>query len=470
MNLKNMKYFFVGPLIVGLTGIITIPMLAWYMPTDDLGRINIIQICISFAIVVAAMGLDQFYARNFYENINKKQLALHCLLPGIAILTLISAYAIGNKEELMQAMFSLNSKLLLIPGLLVLIVVNYLNVFTILTLRMNQSGMKYTMAIVMPKIIILLSIPLLMVFSENSRLEFYVLIMIMAGLSGLVYSFIYGFKVIIFSKEKFTWNWVEFRCAINYGLPMLGSSLIYWVMTSSNSIILKKYTSLDELGKYTLIISIAGVAGVIQSIVTTIWTPIAYRWNLEVNNKNNYILATSFVSILASIVILLVSAFSSIVLTFLPSKYNELESLLPLAVIPIMFYTISEVSAIGIALANKTVFNMIATTIGCSINILISLLIVEEYGLKGVLISSALAHYVFLIFRTVFSCRVCFSQPLYKLFTSSFLCMLFSIVMASCVMDEWVKILASAALLAAIMIMYTREIIQFLNVFTTKSV
>jgi O-antigen/teichoic acid export membrane protein len=333
---------------------------------------------------------------------------------------------------------------------------------------MNHSGAKYTIAIVIPKVITLLFIPALIFYDENNRLEIYVLIIVMATLTGFIYSFINGFKDVVLNKEKIQWKLNELRSALNYGLPMLGSSLIYWAMTSSNAIILKNYTNLGELGRYSLIISLAGVAGVIQSIVTTIWTPIAYQWKIDENNNKNFTLATSIVSILASTVVLSVIIFSSLILNFLPKKYENLEYLLPVAVIPIMFYTISEVSSIGIALANKTILNMIATAIACSINIFLSILLVEDYGLKGVLISSAIAHYVFLVFRTLFSCKVCFIQPVYKLFMSTLICMLFSIIIAIYEIDEWLKILSAIIIFIAIIIIHIKEMLEVVKFYEKK--
>ena len=66
---------------------------------------------------------------------------------------------------------------------------------------------------------------------------------------------------------------------LRYSLPLvLACNFGYWALTALSSVTLRSLSSLTELGVYSVAMSFAGAAVVVQTIFSLIWAPVVYRW------------------------------------------------------------------------------------------------------------------------------------------------------------------------------------------------
>ena len=68
-----------------------------------------------------------------------------------------------------------------------------------------------------------------------------------------------------------------------------------------------------------------------------------------------------------------------------------------------MFYTLSEVTGIGIAISKKTKFSMLCSFIAMLFSVILNYFLVKDLGAKGAVISTATAFFIFLGMRTFIS-------------------------------------------------------------------
>src|SRR5690606_20230048 len=71
-----------------------------------------------------------------------------------------------------------------------------------------------------------------------------------------------------------------------------------------------------------------------------------------------------------------------------------------------LFYTLSETTSVGIAIARKTSYSMLASIFAMLSNAIGNYLLVPEMGALGAAISTAISFWFFYILRTELSCRV----------------------------------------------------------------
>ncbi|MDZ7925029.1 MAG: oligosaccharide flippase family protein, partial [Marinagarivorans sp.] len=88
MNIKVILAFSIGPVGSAALGFVTVPLLAWFFSSEDLGRLNIAQMLYSLVVMIFALGLDQAYVREHHSSQNKSLLFKQCFLPGCALLLL----------------------------------------------------------------------------------------------------------------------------------------------------------------------------------------------------------------------------------------------------------------------------------------------------------------------------------------------------------------------------------------------
>ncbi len=379
------------------------------------------QVALSFILLFSIAGLDQSYAREFHSSSNRKTLLIHCGTPGTIITIALGLCALTNYEFVSRKIIKIEPSFTIILILAAISLLNHINTFAMLTLRMQEKGKSYTLANTIPKLLQVILFLLLPIIALDNRFDAYVAIYLFCLVCSLLYAFSQGITEVVQSKSNIHWDWPFLKERLAYSLPMMGSSLAYWALTSIGTIFIQHYSTLAELGKFALISSVAGIAAVIQSMVTVAWTPIAYKWHAEGKSIDYYEKATSAVTFILALTFLVASALSPMVALLLPSKYSDVSHLLPAALLPALLYTLSEVSAIGIALSRRTLFNMLSTIAALATNITLSLFLVKIFGMKGAIISNAISYYIFFVLRTIFSNSVSTPQPLNRMLTVTLL-------------------------------------------------
>jgi len=180
------------------------------------------------------------------------------------------------------------------------------------------------------------------------------------------------------------------------------------------------------LGVYSVIVSIAGVATIFAGIFNTIWSPMVYKWVSEgidtkkVDEISEHVLAAIF------FVIVLSGLFSWILPYLLPEKYAPIRYLITLCLIGPLLYTLSETTAVGVAISRKTVYSMLASIGAMLVNAVGNYLLVPKHGALGAAISTAIAFFVFYILRTEFSCLVWRKLPRFKSYFNVLIVIVFS--------------------------------------------
>ena len=74
------------------------------------------------------------------------------------------------------------------------------------------------------------------------------------------------------------WSPELHRDGLRYGLPLAFGNLAYWGLTSIDRFVLKNISGLDELGIYSMAVSFGAVALIFQSVFSTIWAPLVFKW------------------------------------------------------------------------------------------------------------------------------------------------------------------------------------------------
>lgn len=417
LNTKKILSFSIGPLGGAILGFITLPIATWIFPVSDIGRLSMFQVVISLSTLIFCLGLDQAFVREYHESEDRPALLKATLLPGLCTIFIVifSLWSLPFRWSII--IFSVNDS-----SLIILLVISMLSAFISrflsLILRMQERGIAYSMSQLLPKCGMLCF--LVAYYLSDLSLVFFDLALAFTSSQLLV------LFILLFNTKKEWQRAIHSRLdskhlvvLLKFGTPLVFGAIAYWGMTASDRFFLRSFATFNELGLYSVSVSFAAAAVILQSVFSTIWAPTVYKWAANGVDNKKIEKVTDIVLFVVLIMFSIVGLFSWLVVYILPSKYSSVQYIVVSCLSLPLLYTLSETTVVGIAIKKKTKFVMFASFITLVINVIGLYIFVPVYGATGAAVSTAISFWVFLFLRTEFSARIWYSFPRKKIYTST---------------------------------------------------
>ncbi|KTG29873.1 polysaccharide biosynthesis protein [Idiomarina sp. WRN-38] len=401
MTPKQIAAFAIGPVGGALLSLVSLPLITWFFSQQDVGRMAMFQVTLSFSTLLFSLGLDQAYVREFHDTKNTPALLKQAALPGLALLIITLAVLIMFGGVLSDWLFGV-PKLHLSVLVLIALLANFISRFFSLVLRMNERGLAYSMSQVLPKLLLLLIV------------GGYVLVDASKDLTNLILA---NTSAITFVFAIYAWNtrkeWLaSFYCKLDisqlkqmlrFGLPLILGGLAFWGLTAMDKLFLRAMTSFEELGVYSVSVSFAAAAVILQSVFSTVWAPTVYKWASKGQGLENVHLVTRYILALVVLGFSLAGLFSWVVTLFLPSNYSAVQWIVVSCIGYPLLYTLSETTVVGIGISKRTSYSMLASLIAFAVNLAGNWVLIPIYGAAGAAVSTCLSFWVFFLVRTEFA-------------------------------------------------------------------
>lgn len=414
MRFKNFIGFALGPLATALFGIVALPAMAWIFSPEDLGRLNMLQITLSFSLLLLVLGLDQAYVREFHESADRPVLLKSCFVPGFLLLCLGVIATAPFAKDLSFWLFGEES-LRFYALTVAAIVATYISRFLSLILRMQERGLAFSMSQVIPKALQLLLLGVV-VWAGLARNFLTLLLMAVAAALAVVLVYAWNtrqqWRPAVTAKIE---GW-RMRGLLRFGLPLAVSGVAYWGLTATSALMLRTQSSLGELGIYAVTSGFASAAAIFQSIFTIVWAPTVYKWVSQgVDMSRVDAVARQALAVVCAIFVL-VGSFSWLTDYLLPAHYLNVKYMVLCAIVPPLLYTLSEVTCVGIGISRRTTLTVWVTLAALACNVLLSWWLIPTHGAAGAVMANALAYVVFFIARTEASAYAWRQFPRIKLY------------------------------------------------------
>lgn len=400
MNKKTILGYAIGPIGAGVLGFISLPIITWFYSVEDVGRISMLQVFTSLSVLLFCLGLDQAYVREYHEAQNKPTLLRAVLLPSLFFsLIFFSLLLLFDIRLISELMFDIPSAYLSVL-VVICFIVALISRFLSLVLRMQERSIAFSMSQLLPKLLFILII----VNTVWLKLSTDVYNLITANTISIVLACLIFFwntrrEWLQALKEKIDKN--QLKQLLHFGAPLIGASFAAWGLNVMDRLFLRQYSSYSELGIYSVTMSVAAVVTIFSGIFNTIWSPMVYKWIATGQYDDQKMkLVLKYLVMFIYFFTILVGLFAWVVTYFLPENYNAIQYLLPMCLLAPMFYTLSEVTGIGIAISKKTKFSMLCAVVAMLFSAVLNYLLVPSFGAAGAALSTAVAFYVFFILRT----------------------------------------------------------------------
>lgn len=414
MNKKNIIGFAFGPITGGVLGLITLPIMTWIFSAEDIARANILQITISFFLLFTVLGLDQTYVREYHETENKSALLKSCVLPGLILLAIICTISVFFSSKISILLFD-NSNPIYYIITLIAILITFISRFLSLILRMQDRGLAFSMSQVLPKV---LQLVIIIGFGLSSFHKEFIHLQISSIFSLIVILFIYSWntknELKSSLRQKVKAN--EIIKFLQYGFPLIFSGLAFWGINATSTFSLKSSSNLSELAIFSVAMSCASAATIIQSIFSVIWTPTAFKWHANgVDMQRIDLIAQQTLALIVAVFVLS-GTFAWIIDILLPQKYSEVKFLMLCCIIQPLLYTLSVVTSIGIGIAKKSLLSLLSSIGALLTNILLCFLLIPKLGASGAAIANSFAFFILFLINTEASAYVWRKFPRTKIY------------------------------------------------------
>ncbi|MBC3380908.1 polysaccharide biosynthesis protein [Serratia fonticola] len=423
MNSRRVLTFAVGPIGSSALGLLTLPIITWLFTPDDVGRISMLNIAISFCTLLFSLGLDQSYVREYHNEPSKPMLLKSVISPGLIVLFITCTVLVLFQINLSELLFDYKSIYVSVVTVLILFICFIIR-FLSLILRMQERGMAYSFSQLIPKLMILAVIGICyFVFNEHTFIQLLS--------SNFIGYFVVLILLLILTRAdclaalSSSIDLKKIRPMLSFGYPLILGGLAFWGLTAIDRIFIKNYAGFDQLAIFSVAVSLAGVASILQSVFSTIWSPIVYKLERTedgglavVNKVSNYML------IAVVILFCLCGLLSWVSDYFLPVSYYEVKYLLVSCLGYPLLFTLSEATVVGIGLSRKTGYSMLASLVAFLVNIAGNYILVPKFGAAGAAVSTCFSFWIFLILRTEFSIIIWKKISRLEIYIFTFLCVL----------------------------------------------
>jgi len=455
-TIKKFIGFSLGPILGAIFSAVSVPICTHYLLPHEYGKMSMFNLLYTILLMVAYLGFDQAFIREYHEFKNKRRVLLNSMIIPIFITSIIILIAIPFASSISYFLFESNQHTDVVYMLLIALPFLLVERFILVNLRMEERAVEYSFFSLIVKVAAFFCT---LFYLFNIRQDFLSIVystIISHFIGDGILIFLYH-KMLIFKKDYVDWKLVK-RMA-NYALPLVPATIMGIIFNGEDKIFIKHFSDYSELGYYQVSMTLANMVLILQQAFSTFWTPTVFRWRTENVENEKYEFVQKLVCLFASACfmgILLIKNFLPIVLSV---KYENTKYILPfLLFYPVMSMIVSTTVS-GIDFARKTKYTLYFSISVTILNFILNMLFVPKLGASGAAIATGLSHIFYFWIRTYYSRRLWFDFELSHLYKTTFLLTVAAVINSLAYINESIVYLGDLVIVVVGLFVY-RDTIQ----------
>ncbi len=456
---KKFIGFSLGPIIGAFISFITVPVTSYLVSADQFGLSNMFTLANNIITLIVVVGIDQAFVREYNETEDRKKLLFNSLFIPFLATIVIGLILVVFRTQFAQILFDnaqMTQPIILLALCTPLFIIEK---FMLLTLRMKEKALQYSVWNIISKALnLVLVIVLLLTYKRNFESIVYASIF-----SQLIVSLIllYVCRKDIGISRKYI-DKKQIKVLIRYGLPLVPATVIGWGLNSMDSIFLRVMTNYTELGYYGVALKVANVLTLFQTSFTSFWAPMALRWKVQKEKNEKFELVSDGVACVMGTILILILTFKGIIPLIFGEGYGSIIYIIPFLLFHPIFYTMSETTTLGITFSKKTSYNIIISVVSMVVNLILNTILIPIYGAIGAAIATGISYLVFFWARTIISRKLWYSFTIKKFIYTTAILLVVSL--ANCIIRNIVSItIINSLCLVAILINYRELFIKLID-------
>ena len=390
--LKNTVIFAIGNFSTKLIAFFLVPFYTYVLTTEEYGVVNLIFTLATLIGPLLMLNLQDAVRRFALENN-----ADHKAILTVEWIIVIVGYIIG---------------LILIPLAKLYTPISLYAVelyFYVTSLSANTIFLEYLRGIEKMKTYSFCSVLSSFVIAV---LNIVFLTQLHLGVNGYFLSYVIAFTLssivaVIIGKQYVVlknWKWDRnlFKNMIKFSLPMIPNSLLWWVSSSSDHLMVTQFISAAANGIYTVSYKIPTLISTISNIFMQAWQISAIKEN-EKKDDNEYPNLVfdayiRFITLLTGLLLIVIRPFMSI---YVSPDFVEAWKYTPPLIIGHAFSTLGTFVGTPYYVYKDMKGNMYSAASGAILNLMLNAILIPTLGVQGAAIATCISYIIVFIYRMV---------------------------------------------------------------------
>ncbi len=380
---KHSFIYAIGSLAQGIVGFILIPLYTRYLSPASYGQLEIINTLILISTMILSLGfasaLLKCHERDCKDEKEQKQLvgtAFVFIVPFASFVTIL-AWFFG--KFLARVLLGSEDFLNLIH---ILLLINVFAVFLSLAfavLRMKEKSIKF---IIFSLTKFGLVLGLNIYFVAFLRLDIFG-ILLGNFISQVIITVPFIFTLIPYANFRFSKKLL--RGLFAFGIPIIPASLAMWIMDLSDRYFLKFYSSMTEVGLYSLGYKIGFVVSILVVVPFQLaWPTVSFSVAKRFDTKKIYARTLTYLLFIGCFAALAISIFSKQIVEIMSApEYLTAYKVVPLIAFSYVLYAAHFAIVPGLHLREKTKLYPLLVVIPAVLNLILNYIFIPKYGMMG---------------------------------------------------------------------------------------
>lgn len=446
---KDFAVYGIGDLLLKAISIFTFPIYTRLFTVEQYGILNTVATVTGLASAILVLGSDSAYARYFFdaEDDEGRQTVTSTALLSVSVWSLAAAMVLTFlSRKISSWTFETPEFATLFTLSLASIPLTLANSICAQALR-NQFRASLFSALNAATVVLTIVLTLVCVLVLN------------LGLSGVLTGGLIAAGIILPIRLWFIRDLIRLRFSadllgklLSYGLPLVPTSLAYWVFTGSDRIVLSKLSTLEQVGLYSVANQMCMIGAFLYNALGQAWSPHA----MEIYSKDEKKASEFFGQVMTFILVgfgifaVGISAFAreALLLLATPEFVGAAAAVAPLA-LGFVAYATTQVTGIGISLKKKTYYFAVFAWLAAILNVVLNIVTVPSGGMIASAWATAAA-YTFLTIAYFFVAQRLF----FVKYQTAAIAFLIPLIISFSALTYWIPVIDSLVVAIGLKALY----------------
>ncbi len=403
---KHTMVYGFGNAILMPIGLFTLPILTRVFAPADYGVMELIGTITSLMSLFLMLGMTSAVQRSYFDSPDPEQRrtvvssAFWFLLPWSMLLVMIAFF---SSTWLSSLVLQSNEHVTLLRIALITLSFSLIISFSQNTLRLHFSPWKFTV-ISIASGVLTVSFSLLFV------------LLFKLGLAGYFGGCLLGTALVLipalyFIRQdlKLSISGPKLKGMLLYGAPLVPAALASYILELSNRFFLAKFTTLSDIGLYSIASKISTLMFFFNTALGLAWSPFVFKMMSESEERVQYVISRvmKYILVFFSLLAVSLTTFSPEILRLLttPQYFNAAAAVAPLS-LAVVAHASTQVTALGISFSRKTKYIALSSWIAAMTNLGLNALLIPRWGILGAASASTVSAIVLTLGYYIMSQRL----------------------------------------------------------------
>lgn len=390
--IKDTFIFALGSLGSKLILFFLVPLYTNYLTTSEYGKAELVNSFSFLVIPFSALVINEAVIRFGMKKDEKKEnvlLSAFIVLLTSTVASFLICYALHFYEPLAKWW----------PYLYLYVILSNISEVGRSYLKVKNQNKKFAIISILQTMILALSNIMLLTILKTGIKGYLTSTIIAVGFSAVLSFFIAGIPSDLRNSH---FEPILLKKMIYYSSPLIFSNISWWVIHSSDKIMIERMMDESSLGIYTAATKIPALINVIIAIFNQAWGLSSIR-EIESSNDQHFYsdVFNKFILILFGAAIFLTSIIKPFMSIYVGNEFEESWRYVPLLLSSAVFFSISAFIGSLYAALQKNINNMWTTILCAMLNVIINYLCIPHFGVWGAVIGTVSSYFFISVIRVI---------------------------------------------------------------------